>query len=126
MKIELDNKTYKRRNSGKIATLVGTDQIYKSILDFDMLVDNNKITIKDLVEKVYTDRYELDANIKELNAKLDEANNTMAELKKALKEYIEKENKVDIAITASIELMSNQINNINDNLNELNSKCKYL
>lgn len=126
MKIELDNKTYKRRNSGKIATLVGTDQIYKSILDFDMLVDNNKITIKDLVEKVYTGRYELDANIKELNAKLDEANNTMAELKKALKEYIEKENKVDIAITASIELMSNQINNINDNLNELNSKCKYL
>ena len=126
MKISVDNASFKNRNRGKVKTLVGTDEVYMNLLDFKYQLNGKDITMGEILEDIYNHKEELDKKDKLLQDALSEVNKTISELKSALKGYIATENKIDKANTASIELLSSEINKINTNLNELNAKCKYL
>lgn len=126
MKISVDNASFKNRNRGKVKTLVGTDEVYMNLLDFKYQLNGKDITMGEILEDIYNHKEELDKKDKLLQDALSELNKTISELKSALRNYIATENKIDKANTASIELLSSEINKINTNLNELNAKCKYL
>lgn len=126
MKISVDNASFKNRNRGKVKTLVGTDEVYMNLLDFKYQLNGKDITMGEILDDIYNHKEELDKKDKLLQDALSELNKTISELKSALRNYIATENKIDKANTASIELLSSEINKINTNLNELNAKCKYL
>lgn len=134
MTIKTNNESYKDRNRNKISTLFGADVVYRDILDFDFLLeDGSTMTVKDLFEKIYSDKDELEEKLKEKEEEIQEANKQIEklkanndELKVALKEYIEKEAVVDSANTNSIEILSEELTKVNLKLNEISEKIKFL
>jgi len=126
-KIEFDNKTFKNRNKGKVKTLVGNDEVFLSLLDFELkLNDVDTVNVKDIFEKVYDDREMLDRKNRMLEKKVDDLKGEIKELKKALKEYITQEATVDKAVTNSLDILSTELAGINLKLNELVDKTKFL
>lgn len=126
MKITTDNASFKNRNRGKVKTLIGSDEVFMSLLDFKYQLNGKDITIGEILDDIYNHKEELDKKDKLLQDTLSEVNKNISELKSALRNYIATENKIDKANTASIELLSSEINKINTNLNELNAKCNYM
>ena len=116
MEIKTNNSSYKNRNRNKIATLIGNDQIYKDLLDFEFeLEDGSPITMKKLLERSFDNENE----IVELKAK-------NAELKQELKKYIAQENEVDRALTSAVDLISIKIAQCEASISELKDKTRYL
>ena len=68
----------------------------------------------------------MNAKLEKLNTSITTLETASTDLKSALKKYIYTENQVDKATTSSIEILSSELNKINQNLKELNTKCKYL
>ena len=126
MEITVDNSSYKNRNKGKIKTLVGSDEVYMNILDMSFLVDGKPTSMKTILEDIYNIRDTMNAKLEKLNASITTLETASTDLKSALKKYIYTENQVDKATTSSIEILSSELNKINQNLKELNTKCKYL
>lgn len=115
MEIRTNNSSFKNRNRNKVATLIGNDQIYKDILDFEFEVDEKPITMRALLERCLENEKE----IVELKAK-------NAELKAELKKYIAQENEVDKALTSAIDLISIKIAQCEKSISELKDKTRYL
>lgn len=126
MEITVDNSSYKNRNKGKIKTLVGSDEVYMNILDMSFLVDGKSTSMKTILEDIYNIRDTMNAKLEKLNTSITTLETASTDLKSALKKYIYTENQVDKATTSSIEILSSELNKINQNLKELNTKCKYL
>lgn len=126
MEITVDNSSYKNRNKGKIKTLVGSDEVYMNILDMSFLVDGKPTSMKTILEDIYNIRDTMNAKLEKLNTSIATLETASTDLKSALKKYIYTENQVDKATTSSIEILSSELNKINQNLKELNTKCKYL
>lgn len=126
MEITVDNSSYKNRNKGKIKTLVGSDEVYMNILDMSFLLDGKPTSMKTILEDIYNIRDTMNAKLEKLNASITTLETASTDLKSALKKYIYTENQVDKATTSSIEILSSELNKINQNLKELNTKCKYL
>lgn len=126
MEITVDNSSYKNRNKGKIKTLVGSDEVYMNILDMSFLVDGKPTSMKTILEDIYNIRDTMNAKLEKLNTSITTLETASTDLKSALKKYIYTENQVDKATTSSIEILSSELNKINQNLKELNTKCKYL
>lgn len=116
MEIKTNNSSYKNRNRNKVATLIGNDQIYKDLLDFEFeLEDGSPITMKTLLERSFDNENE----IVELKSKI-------TELKAELKKYIAQENEVDKALTAAIDLISIKMAQCEKSISELKDITKYL
>ena len=126
MEITVDNSSYKNRNKGKIKTLVGSDEVYMNILDMSFLVDGKPTSMKTILEDIYNIRDTMNTKLEKLNTSIATLETASTDLKSALKKYIYTENQVDKATTSSIEILSSELNKINQNLKELNTKCKYL
>ena len=126
MEITVDNSSYKNRNKGKIKTLVGSDEVYMNILDMSFLVDGKPTSMKTILEDIYNIRDTMNAKLEKLNTSITTLETASTDLKSALKKYIYTENQVDKATTSSIEILSSELNKINQNLKELNTKCTYL
>ena len=126
MEITVDNSSYKNRNKGKIKTLVGSDEVYMNILDMSFLVDGKPTSMKAILEDIYNIRDTMNTKLEKLNTSITTLETASTDLKSALKKYIYTENQVDKATTSSIEILSSELNKINQNLKELNTKCKYL
>lgn len=126
MEITVDNSSYKNRNKGKIKTLVGSDEVYMNILDMSFMVDGKPTSMKTILEDIYNIRDTMNAKLEKLNTSITTLETASTDLKSALKKYIYTENQVDKATTSSIEILSSELNKINQNLKELNTKCKYL
>lgn len=126
MEITVDNSSYKNRNKGKIKTLVGSDEVYMNILDMSFLLDGKPKSMKTILEDIYNIRDTMNAKLEKLNTSITTLETASTDLKSALKKYIYTENQVDKATTSSIEILSSELNKINQNLKELNTKCKYL
>jgi cell division protein FtsB len=124
--ISVDNKSFKNRNKGKVKTLIGGDEVFLNLLDFDFQLDGKKVLLKDILEKIYIDREELDKENQLLKEEIEEIKKQNKELKSALKEYIAQENQVDLANTQSLEILSVELAKANLALNELNDKTKFL
>ena len=62
----------------------------------------------------------------ELSKEITDLKEKNIDLKKALKEYIEKESTVDLANTKSIEILSTELKKINMSITELKDKTKFL
>lgn len=127
MTIRTNNESYKNRNKNKIKTLVGSDEVYMDLLKLTFeLSDGTEVSLKDVLDNIYTvDEYSKE-KYQELKKENEELTSKIKELKLALKEYIEKENTIDVANTNSIELLSTEFNKILSRVSELESKCKYL
>ena len=52
-KITIDNTKFRDRNKGKIKTLVGNDEVWLSILNFELCVNNEKFLLKEILEQIY-------------------------------------------------------------------------
>lgn len=126
MEITVDNSSYKNRNKGKIKTLVGSDEVYMNILDMSFMLDGKPASMKTILEDIYNIRDTMNAKLEKLNTSITTLETASTDLKSALKKYIYTENQVDKATTSSIEILSSELNKINQNLKELNTKCKYL
>ena len=126
MEITVDNSSYKNRNKGKIKTLVGSDEVYMNILDMSFMLDGKPTSMKTILEDIYNIRDTMNAKLEKLNTSITTLETASTDLKSALKKYIYTENQVDKATTSSIEILSSELNKINQNLKELNTKCKYL
>lgn len=126
MEITVDNSSYKNRNKGKIKTLVGSDEVYMNILDMSFMLDGKPKSMKTILEDIYNIRDTMNAKLEKLNTSITTLETASTDLKSALKKYIYTENQVDKATTSSIEILSSELNKINQNLKELNTKCKYL
>lgn len=127
MKIRTNNDSYKDRNKNKISTLIGNDEVFLHILDLEFEdLDKNKYTLKDLLEKTFTNQEELLRINKLLSEEVDKLNSKIAELKNALKQYLATEDIVDDANTASIEILSTELSKCNLRLADLEEKTKYL
>lgn len=126
MEIRTNNNSYKNRNKNKIKTLIGTDEIFKDILSFEFEADGKPVSMKELFEKIYNDKYELDAELESAKNEVKKLQDDNTRLRKALSEYINKENTVDNALTASVELLSHQLQNALDEISKLKDKTKYL
>lgn len=123
MEIKTNNSSYKNRNRNKIATLIGNDQIYKDLLDFEFeLEDGTPITMKALLERSFDN----ENRIIELNAKNEELKTKLSELKQELKKYIGQENEIDKALTNAVDLISIKLAQCETSISELKDKTRYL
>jgi hypothetical protein len=126
MEISVDNKSFKNRNKGKVKTLVGSDEVFLNLLDFEFQLDGEKVLLKDMLEKIYIDREELNKENQLLKEEIEEIKKQNKELKAALKEYIAQENQVDLANTQSLEILSVELAKANLALGELKDKTRFL
>ena len=126
MEIKTNNNSYKNRNKNKIKTLIGTDEVFRDILSLEFEADGKPVSMKELFEKIYNDKYELDAELESAKNEIKKLQDDNTRLRKALSEYINKENTVDSALTASVELLSHQLQNALDEISKLKDKTKYL
>ena len=126
MEIITNNNSYKNRNKNKIKTLIGTDEVFRDILSFEFEADGKPVSMKELFEKIYNDKNELDAELEIAKNEIKKLQDDNTRLRKALSEYINKENTVDNALTASVELLSHQLQNALDEISKLKDKTKYL
>ena len=126
MEIKTNNNSYKNRNKNKIKTLIGTDEVFRDILSLEFEADGKPVSMKELFEKIYNDKYELDAELESAKNEIKKLQDDNTRLRKALSEYINKENTVDSALTASVELLSHQLQNSLDEISKLKDKTKYL
>ena len=126
MEISVDNKSFKNRNKGKVKTLVGSDEVFLNLLDFEFQLDGEKVLLKDMLEKIYIDREELNKENQLLKEEIEEIKKQNKELKAALKEYITQENQVDLANTQSLEILSVELAKANLALGELKDKTRFL
>ena len=126
MEIRTNNNSYKNRNKNKIKTLIGTDEVFRDILSFEFEADGKPVSMKELFEKIYNDKNELDAELEIAKNEIKKLQDDNTRLRKALSEYINKENTVDSALTASVELLSHQLQNALDEISKLKDKTKYL
>jgi hypothetical protein len=126
MEISVDNKSFKNRNKGKVKTLVGSDEVFLNLLDFEFQLDGEKVLLKDMLEKIYIDREELNKENQLLKEEIEEIKKQNKELKAALKEYITQENQVDLANTQSLEILSVELAKANLALSELKDKTRFL
>ena len=126
MEIRTNNNSYKNRNKNKIKTLIGTDEVFRDILSFEFEADGKPVSMKELFEKIYNDKSELDAELESAKNEIKKLQDDNTRLRKALSEYINKENTVDSALTASVELLSHQLQNALDEISKLKDKTKYL
>ena len=126
MEIRTNNNSYKNRNKNKIKTLIGTDEVFRDILSLEFEADGKPVSMKELFEKIYNDKNELDAELESAKNEIKKLQDDNTRLRKALSEYINKENTVDSALTASVELLSHQLQNALDEISKLKDKTKYL
>ena len=126
MEIKTNNNSYKNRNKNKIKTLIGTDEVFRDILSLEFEADGKPVSMKELFEKIYNDKNELDAELESAKNEIKKLQDDNTRLRKALSEYINKENTVDSALTASVELLSHQLQNALDEISKLKDKTKYL
>ena len=126
MEIITNNNSYKNRNKNKIKTLIGTDEVFRDILSFEFEADGKPVSMKELFEKIYNDKNELDAELEIAKNEIKKLQDDNTRLRKALSEYINKENTVDSALTASVELLSHQLQHALDEISKLKDKTKYL
>ena len=126
MEIKTNNNSYKNRNKNKIKTLIGTDEVFRDILSLEFEADCKPVSMKELFEKIYNDKNELDAELESAKNEIKKLQDDNTRLRKALSEYINKENTVDSALTASVELLSHQLQNALDEISKLKDKTKYL
>ena len=126
MEIITNNNSYKNRNKNKIKTLIGTDEVFRDILSLEFEADGKPVSMKELFEKIYNDKDELDAELESAKNEIKKLQDDNTRLRKALSEYINKENTVDSALTASVELLSHQLQNSLDEISKLKDKTKYL
>ena len=126
MEIITNNNSYKNRNKNKIKTLIGTDEVFRDILSLEFEADGKPVSMKELFEKIYNDKDELDAELESAKNEIKKLQDDNTRLRKALSEYINKENTVDSALTASVELLSHQLQNALDEISKLKDKTKYL
>ena len=126
MEIKTNNNSYKNRNKNKIKTLIGTDEVFRDILSLEFEADGKPVSMKELFEKIYNDKNELDAELESAKNEIKKLQDDNTRLRKALSEYINKENTVDNALTASVELLSHQLQNALDEISKLKDKTKYL
>ena len=126
MEIITNNNSYKNRNKNKIKTLIGTDEVFRDILSLEFEADGKPVSMKELFEKIYNDKNELDAELEIAKNEIKKLQDDNTRLRKALSEYINKENTVDSALTASVELLSHQLQNALDEISKLKDKTKYL
>ena len=126
MEIRTNNNSYKNRNKNKIKTLIGNDEVFRDILSLEFEADGKPVSMKELFEKIYNDKSELDAELESAKNEIKKLQDDNTRLRKALSEYINKENTVDSALTASVELLSHQLQNALDEISKLKDKTKYL
>ena len=126
MEIKTNNNSYKNRNKNKIKTLIGTDEVFRDILSLEFEADGKTVSMKELFEKIYNDKNELDAELESAKNEIKKLQDDNTRLRKALSEYINKENTVDSALTASVELLSHQLQHALDEISKLKDKTKYL
>ena len=126
MEIITNNNSYKNRNKNKIKTLIGTDEVFRDILSLEFEADGKPVSMKEIFEKIYNDKNELDAELESAKNEIKKLQDDNMRLRKALSEYINKENTVDSALTASVELLSHQLQNSLDEISKLKDKTKYL
>ena len=126
MEIKTNNNSYKNRNKNKIKTLIGTDEVFRDILSLEFEADGKPVSMKELFEKIYNDKNELDAELESAKNEIKKLQDDNTRLRKALSEYINKENTVDSALTASVELLSHQLQHALDEISKLKDKTKYL
>ena len=126
MEIRTNNNSYKNRNKNKIKTLIGTDEVFRDILSLEFEADGKPVSMKELFEKIYNDKNELDAELESAKNEIKKLQDDNTRLRKALSEYINKENTVDSALTASVELLSHQLQHALDEISKLKDKTKYL
>ena len=126
MEIKTNNNSYKNRTKNKIKTQIGTDEVFRDILSLEFEADGKPVSMKELFEKIYNDKSELDAELEIAKNEIKKLQDDNTRLRKALSEYINKENTVDSALTASVELLSHQLQNALDEISKLKDKTKYL
>ena len=95
-------------------------------LNKEVLRDGKPVSMKELFEKIYNDKNELDAELESAKNEIKKLQDDNTRLRKALSEYINKENTVDSALTASVELLSHQLQHALDEISKLKDKTKYL
>lgn len=117
--LRTNNDKYKDRNKNQIKTLIGTDEIYKPILNLEFELDGSPITFKELLEG-FTKR---DAELTEL---IEEQKKEIVELKAAIKEYYEKENTIDVALTNAVDLIQIKVAQCENSIKTLNEKTEML
>ena len=112
MEIRTNNNSYKNRNKNKIKTLIGTDEVFRDILSLEFEADGKPVSMKELFEKIYNDKNELDAELESAKNEIKKLQDDNTRLRKALSEYINKENPVEKALTAKIKIITHKLKNV--------------